>query len=103
PNQMVVAFLRGVAQSARLAWALVERGWSRGTPAAVIVDGTRPKQQVWGGTLDDLGFERVDLDSNGPATIVVGDVVAVGLQLAEQKRSPERLALRSGNRVNARI
>jgi len=103
PNQMTIVILMGLAQSAALACALVDRGWSRGTPAAVIVDGTRPQQQVWRGTLDDLAFERVDLDSNGPATIVVGDVVAVGLQLAEQRRSPERLALRSGNRVNARI
>ena len=103
PNQMTIVILMGLAQSAALACALVDRGWSRGTPAAVIVDGTRPQQQVWRGTLDDLAFERVDLDSNGPATIVVGDVVAVSLQLAEQKRSPERLALRSGNRVNARI
>ena len=103
PNQMTIVILMGLAQSAALACALVDRGWSRGTPAAVIVDGTRPQQQVWRGTLDDLAFERVDLDSNGPATIVVGDVVAVGLQLAEQRRSPETLALRSGNRVNARI
>ena len=103
PNQMTIVILMGLTRSAALACALVDRGWSRGTPAAVIVDGTRPQQQVWRGTLDDLAFERVDLDSNGPATIVVGDVVAVSLQLAEQKRSPERLALRSGNRVNARI
>jgi uroporphyrin-III C-methyltransferase/precorrin-2 dehydrogenase/sirohydrochlorin ferrochelatase len=90
PNQLTIVILMGLTQSAALACVLVDRGWSRGTPAAVIVDGTRPQQRVWRGTLDDLAFERVDLDSNGPATIVVGDVVAVGMQVSVvQARSPE--------------
>ena len=84
PNRMTVVILMGLTRSAALACALVDRGWSRGTPAAIVVDGTRPQQQVWRGTLDDLAFERVDLESNGAATIVVGDVVAVSVKLAAE-------------------
>jgi uroporphyrin-III C-methyltransferase/precorrin-2 dehydrogenase/sirohydrochlorin ferrochelatase len=92
PNRVTIVILMGLARSASLACALVERGWSRGTPAAVVVDGTRAQQQVWRGTLDDLAFERIDLDSNGPATIVVGDVVAVGVTL-EARSSRRRSVL----------
>src|SRR5262249_18259183 len=90
PNRMTLVILMGFSRSAALACALIDRGWSRGTPAAVVVDGTKPQQRAWRGTLDDLAFERVDLDSNGPATIVVGDVVAVGMQISlTGTRSPE--------------
>ena len=92
PNRMTLVILMGFSRSASFACALIDRGWSRGTPAAVVVDGTRPQQQAWRGTLDDLASERVDLDSNGPATIVVGDVVAVSLQLFQESRSADRLA-----------
>jgi uroporphyrin-III C-methyltransferase / precorrin-2 dehydrogenase / sirohydrochlorin ferrochelatase len=85
PNGITVVILMGLGRSAALACALVDRGWSRGTPAAIIVDGTRPQQQTWKGTLDDLASERADIDWKGAGTIVVGDVVAVGL--AQQQRS----------------
>jgi siroheme synthase len=57
------------------------------------VDATRPEQQVWRGTLDALARDEVALDGSGAGTIVVGDVVAIGLQ--DANRSPERLALQS--------
>jgi uroporphyrin-III C-methyltransferase / precorrin-2 dehydrogenase / sirohydrochlorin ferrochelatase len=85
PNGVTVVILMGLARSAALACALVDRGWSRGTPAAVIADATKAQQQTWRGTLDDLAAERADIDSTAAATIVVGDVVAVGLV----ERSPK--------------
>jgi uroporphyrin-III C-methyltransferase/precorrin-2 dehydrogenase/sirohydrochlorin ferrochelatase len=98
PNRMTIVILMGLSRSAALACALVDRGWSRGTPAAIVVDATRAHQQVWRGTLDDLAFERVELDSNGPATIVVGDVVAVSLRMSvAQARSPKGSRYEGGN------
>jgi uroporphyrin-III C-methyltransferase/precorrin-2 dehydrogenase/sirohydrochlorin ferrochelatase len=89
PNGITVVVLMGLGRSADIASLLIDRGWSRGTPSAVIVDATRLEQQVWRGTLDDLAADRVDIDSNGAGTIVIGDVVAVGLAtagMAEEQR-----------------
>jgi len=77
PNGITVVVLMGLGRSASIASLLVDRGWSRGTPAAVIVDGTRPEQQVWRGRLDDLAADRVEIESNGAGTIVIGNVVAL--------------------------
>jgi uroporphyrin-III C-methyltransferase/precorrin-2 dehydrogenase/sirohydrochlorin ferrochelatase len=86
PNGVTVVVLMGLGRSASIAGLLVDRGWSRGTPAAVIVDGTRPEQQVWRGTLDDLASDRVTIESNGAGTIVVGTVVALGLEAGSGRR-----------------
>jgi uroporphyrin-III C-methyltransferase len=79
PNGVTVVVLMGVARAAALACALVDRGWSRGTPAAVISDATKPQQQTWRGTLDDLASARAEFDASRAGTIVIGDVVAVGI------------------------
>ena len=77
PGVVTVVILMGLARTAALASALIDRGWRRGTPAAVVVDATTPRQQTWRGTLDDLASARAEFDVEGPGTIVVGDVVAV--------------------------
>jgi len=89
PNGITVVALMGLGRSASIASLLIDRGWSRGTPAAVIVDGTRPEQQVWRGTLDDLAADRVEIESSGAGTIVIGQVVAMGLMTMVAERSPE--------------
>ena len=80
PNGVTVVVLMGLARSAAIASRLIDRGWSRSTPAAVIVDASTPRQQVWRGTLDLLAADAVDIDARGAGTIVIGDVVTVGLQ-----------------------
>jgi len=88
PHGTTLVVLMGVGRSATLASRLIDRGWARETPAAVIVDASMPRQQVWRGTLDDLASDRVEIDAAGPGTIVVGQVVSVA-------------ALASGARVAA--
>jgi uroporphyrin-III C-methyltransferase len=85
PNGVTLVVMMGLGRSAAIASQLIDRGWSRGTPAAVIVDASRPQQQVWRGTLDELSADRVDIDSAGAGTIVVGEVVTVGMHAT---RSP---------------
>jgi uroporphyrin-III C-methyltransferase len=80
PNGVTVVVLMGLGRAASIARVLVERGWSHATPAAVIVDATRPQQQVWRGTLEGLAAERLEIDAGGAGTIVVGDVVALAAQ-----------------------
>ncbi|HMF98833.1 MAG TPA: uroporphyrinogen-III C-methyltransferase [Vicinamibacterales bacterium] len=80
PNGVTIVVLMGLGRSAAVACRLIDNGWSRGTPAAIVVDATRPDQQVWRGTLDELATDAVEIEGRGAGTIVIGDVVAVGLR-----------------------
>jgi uroporphyrin-III C-methyltransferase len=82
PNGVTLVVLMGLGRSAAIACELIDRGWSRGTPAAIVVDATRPHQQVWRGTLDALAAERAEIEGDGAGTIVIGDVVALGMRNA---------------------
>jgi uroporphyrin-III C-methyltransferase len=87
PNGVTVVVLMGLGRAAAIACELIDRGWSRGTPAAVIVDASRPEQQVWRGTLNELAADAVEMDGSGAGTIVIGQVVAVGLAKSEAARA----------------
>ena len=80
PNRITLVVLMGLRRSAAIACRLVDAGWARGTPAAVITEASTPRQQVWRGTLDDLAAERLDFDAASAGTIVIGDVVTVSMQ-----------------------
>jgi uroporphyrin-III C-methyltransferase/precorrin-2 dehydrogenase/sirohydrochlorin ferrochelatase len=80
PNRVTLVVLMGLRQSASIASRLVDAGWSRRTPVAVITDASTPRQQVWRGTLDDLAAAGVDFDPSSAGTIVVGEVVTVSMQ-----------------------
>jgi len=82
PNGITIVVLMGLGRSAAVASVLIDNGWPRGTPAAIVVDGTRPQQQVWRGTLDDLAADCVVIDSCGAGIIVVGEVVTLGMYAA---------------------
>ena len=78
PNGITLVVLMGVGRRVRLACRLLDRGWAGGTPAAIIVDASRPSQTVWRGTLHELASAEIDLvEDDGPGTIVVGQVVAL--------------------------
>ena len=80
PNGVTVVVLMGVGRSAAIAGLLIARGWSRETPVAVIVDASRPQQQVWRGTIVELLADALPLRGAGAGTMVIGDVVAIGLK-----------------------
>jgi len=81
PGALTLVILMGLGRSAALACALLDTGWRRTTPVAVVVDGTTARQQVWVGTLDDLAADRAQIDGCGAGTIVVGDVVLANARL----------------------
>ena len=86
PGATTLIILMGVARSAALAQHLLSRGWPGGTPAALVVDGSRPAQQAWRGTLDDLALKRATIDGSdrsSPGTIVIGEVVSVAEALCQ--------------------
>jgi siroheme synthase len=99
PNALTLVILMGVGRAAALACALIDRGWRRTLPAAVVIDGTTARQQAWRGTLDDLAEGRAPLDADGPGTIVVGAVVAVNAAVepvAQPFRAAERVYVSRG-------
>ena len=64
PGATTLVILMGIARSAPLASRLLAQGWDRQTPAAPVVDGSRPTQQVWRGTLDDMARGRATIDGS---------------------------------------
>lgn len=85
PSGVTLVVLMGLGRAWAIASRLIESGWRRSTPAAVILEATTLQQQTWHGTLDALSRADLPFDS-GAGTIVVGDVVALGLY--EQSRRP---------------
>jgi uroporphyrinogen III methyltransferase/synthase len=73
-------FLMGVKELPRLVARLLESGCPPDTPAAVIEQGTTPRQKVRSGTLGDIVERAADI--RPPAITVVGQVVALRQQLA---------------------
>ena len=87
PNGVTLVVMMGLARSSAVACQLIDRCWSRGTPAAIIIDATRPEQQVWRGTLDQLarGATQSLTVDEGAGTLVVGDVVNIGRRIVAQE------------------
>jgi uroporphyrin-III C-methyltransferase len=77
-------FLMGVKRLPEIVANLTEQGRSWDTPVALVEKATLPEQKVYRGTLRDI--ERRAQGAKSPATIVVGEVVAMAAseQLADQ-------------------
>jgi uroporphyrin-III C-methyltransferase / precorrin-2 dehydrogenase / sirohydrochlorin ferrochelatase len=76
PHSVTVVVLMGLASRAAVAARLIGRGWSAGTPAAILLGSSTPGARAWHGTLADLGEARWP-DEDLPGTIAIGDVVAL--------------------------
>ena len=79
PSGVTLVILMGVCRAAALACRLIDAGWPRGMPAAIVSDASRPSQRTWRGTLDALAQERAEIGPFAPGTIVVGAVAALAL------------------------
>jgi uroporphyrin-III C-methyltransferase / precorrin-2 dehydrogenase / sirohydrochlorin ferrochelatase len=86
PNVATLVILMGVGRRVALARELIARGWAGSTPSAIVLDASRPTQEVWRGTLDEMAIERVDAEHEGAGTIVVGEVVALSVPGAGSDR-----------------
>jgi uroporphyrin-III C-methyltransferase/precorrin-2 dehydrogenase/sirohydrochlorin ferrochelatase len=75
PGSVTVVVMMGLGERVRIARGLIASGWRRDTPAAVIVNASRPRQQVWTGTLASLGRRDPVSTRERPGVIVIGDVV----------------------------
>jgi uroporphyrin-III C-methyltransferase/precorrin-2 dehydrogenase/sirohydrochlorin ferrochelatase len=75
PNCATVVVMMGIGQMAQIATLLIGCGWSASTPAAVLLSASTADAALRSGTLVELaaGFDLAG--SEGPGTIVIGDVV----------------------------
>ena len=67
--------LMGVGTLAENVSNLVARGKDAQTPAAIIAQGTTPRQKVVVGTLSDIARKAKEADLKAPAVLIIGDVV----------------------------
>src|SRR5215813_12829739 len=73
--QTTVVFYMGLAAAAPVRDGLIAAGRSPATPAGVLARGTRPDSKAAVGRLEDLP-SLAEQAGDGPALLVVGDVVA---------------------------
>ncbi len=85
PHQTLVAYM-GLEALEQVSLRLIEHGLAADTPAALIVQGTTSRQQVLRATLAEIPQRRSEAQS--PSLLIVGDVAAVGDELAWRDRSP---------------
>ncbi|HET7695357.1 MAG TPA: uroporphyrinogen-III C-methyltransferase [Vicinamibacterales bacterium] len=89
PAAMTLVFLMALGRQREIAQALIARGWRASTPAAVLLSASRAEAEEWFGSIASLAAGDGPAEAGRPGMIVVGDVVAVSLQL----RAPSALAV----------
>ena len=96
PHSATVVVMMGLRSRHDIASRLLASGWDIATPAAVLVAASTPGAQTWMGSLGDLAGRGLSADAEGEAygdgagTIVIGEVVRVGQQLARTLASLPR-------------
>jgi uroporphyrin-III C-methyltransferase/precorrin-2 dehydrogenase/sirohydrochlorin ferrochelatase len=92
PESLTLVVLMGLGQRAPIAERLMARGWSRETPAAVVVGAATPQSWRWTGTLGALGGAEIPPPSLGaPGLLVIGAVVGLAAELASDSSRDEVL------------
>lgn len=76
PAMLTLVLMMGIAMRAALAARLIDRGWDRGTPAAIVFSAATPQMSIWRGSLAGLGT-AVIAPAGAAGTIVVGAVAAL--------------------------
>ncbi|HVY88953.1 MAG TPA: uroporphyrinogen-III C-methyltransferase [Hyphomonadaceae bacterium] len=79
PNQTVVVYM-GVGTADAIAARLIAAGRDPATPAAVIENGTRENEIQAFGALSDLSDTIQRAGIQGPALLIIGEVVAIAQQ-----------------------
>ncbi|HXR14378.1 MAG TPA: uroporphyrinogen-III C-methyltransferase [Solirubrobacteraceae bacterium] len=77
-----LVFYMGVRRLPTLAARLIDEGRPADQPAAVVARGTLPDQQTVLGTLATIASDAAAASVSAPAITIVGDVAALGTQLA---------------------
>jgi uroporphyrin-III C-methyltransferase/precorrin-2 dehydrogenase/sirohydrochlorin ferrochelatase len=81
PNRLTVVALMGISGVDAFASRLLARGWQPDVPAALIFAASTPKASTWRGTLGDLANGSYVAPAREAGTIVIGEVVSLGVAL----------------------
>jgi uroporphyrinogen III methyltransferase/synthase len=81
-------YLMGYENLNAIISGLLDEGWKRETPAALIRWGTRAEQQTVVGTLANIEDLARDAECGPPAVFVVGDVVTLREKLMWREKQP---------------
>ncbi|MGH7437552.1 MAG: uroporphyrinogen-III C-methyltransferase [Polyangiaceae bacterium] len=76
PPRGTLVFYMGLARMAETCAALVASSRAAHTPVAVVARATLPDERVVIGTLDDIAAKVAALALEGPAVVIVGEVVS---------------------------
>jgi uroporphyrin-III C-methyltransferase / precorrin-2 dehydrogenase / sirohydrochlorin ferrochelatase len=83
PGRLTLVVLMGIAERAGIARRLLARGWSAGTPAAMLLGAASAESHTWRGTLGELGGAPIPPErAHLPGTLVVGAVAGLALGAA---------------------
>ena len=88
PHSVTLVVLMGLSTRTTLAELLIERGWSRETPAAITCNASSPDTATWTGTIATLSRAPVPLPG-APGVIIVGDVVSLGATISKGSKGSE--------------
>jgi uroporphyrin-III C-methyltransferase/precorrin-2 dehydrogenase/sirohydrochlorin ferrochelatase len=95
PGSLTLVVLMGIAMRGALTTLLLDRGWDRSTPVAVLLAASTPRAFTWTGVLAELPAALPDCGGKDAGTIVIGQVVGVGAALGfAAKRSVSTAAVR---------
>ena len=86
-SETLVVFM-GLTTFGEIAARLIASGRSAGTPAVAVRWATRPEQQTVAGTLGTLPARIAEAGLKPPATVIIGDVVALREKLGWFERLP---------------
>jgi uroporphyrin-III C-methyltransferase/precorrin-2 dehydrogenase/sirohydrochlorin ferrochelatase len=81
PNQTVVIYM-GLVGLDQICAQLIKHGLDASTPAAVVQQGTTPKQRVVVGDLSNLAAKVAAAELKPPCLIIIGQVVKLREKLA---------------------
>jgi siroheme synthase len=90
PDTVTLVVLMGTANAPALGRILTDRGWGPQTPAAVIANASTVEQRVWRTTIGELSAMPAIGRVDGPATIVIGNVVASAVAGEQAPAARER-------------
>jgi uroporphyrin-III C-methyltransferase/precorrin-2 dehydrogenase/sirohydrochlorin ferrochelatase len=91
PGSLTIVVLMGVRARAAIAARMIARGWPTATPAAIVYGASHAAGFTWRGELGALG--AASFDSELPAVLVIGAVVAIADQLGLQRADAPPLSL----------
>jgi uroporphyrin-III C-methyltransferase/precorrin-2 dehydrogenase/sirohydrochlorin ferrochelatase len=89
PGALTVVVLMGLGSRERIASALLDRGWSPATPAAIVWAASRAEATAWRGSLGEMAAAGPAAEAeDAPGTIVIGEVVSLAEALGPAAAHP---------------